>query len=393
MKFYLVCVLISIGVIGTIAQEQHDRKLIMIESSHSYSGRESAVTDYIYLYQKYISGARGSQCPMYPSCSNYGLMVFRERPFYEAIVLTSDRLLRCGNDQHFYHETYQNGTSRLLDYPSYKAIPTNLIYHPVQYVYADNLKAYTKEDSCKLFVNHLINNADYNLALLEIERNIYYNKNCDVDYYINKLSCYEALDREEDAIYDYQFRFPASVQNDEKVKIKMSGIYYKIDNYEYALNVLKGTQYDDVDNKYKSLVLQGIIAIRKKNYTEAESLFLEASQYDLAKTTSSKNLTILKEICNAKVKKSSAAKLLSVVPGGGYLYTHHYKNALTSFLINAALGYATYSCINNKNYGMAIITGIFSVSFYAGNILGAGNSAVRYNQYIIEKGVNKLNYK
>jgi hypothetical protein len=35
--------------------------------------KESSVNDYINFYQKYISNIRGHECPMYPSCSNFGI--------------------------------------------------------------------------------------------------------------------------------------------------------------------------------------------------------------------------------------------------------------------------------------------------------------------------------
>ncbi|MDR1631945.1 MAG: membrane protein insertion efficiency factor YidD [Dysgonamonadaceae bacterium] len=387
---YLIIGAFILSAVGITAQERHDGEITAIAKNRQYSGRESAVTDYIAMYQKYISSARGSHCPMYPSCSNYGLMVFRERPFYEAMLLTADRLTRCGNDRHFYHETSEYGSSRLLDLPPYKPVPDGLIYQPTRYFYTDNLKAKTKEDSSKLFVNYLINNAQYNPALLEIERNIYNKRDCDADYYINKLICYEALNREEDAVYDYLTRFPESVRENEKVKIKIAKIYYNIDNYEQSLTILNKKPFRNEENKQRSIVLQGIIATQNSDYGKAKLLFTEASSYGMSSLISGKNQRIIEEISHQKPKKPVVAKLLSIVPGGGYIYTKNYKNAITALLINAALGYATYSCIDRENYGMAVLTGIFSLSFYTGNIMGAGNSAVRYNQHIVNRGVNQL---
>jgi putative component of membrane protein insertase Oxa1/YidC/SpoIIIJ protein YidD len=389
LKYFAAGVLIMFSVVA-IAQERHDGEITDIVKDRHYSGNEPAVSDYIFLYQKYISSARGSRCPMYPSCSNYGLSVFRERPFYEAMALTADRLTRCGNDSRFYHETYEYGSVRLLDLPSYKSVPRSLIYRPAGYLYADNLKAATKDDSSKLFINYLINNAQYSLALLEIEKNIYYGRG-DVDYYINKLTCYEALNREEDAVYDYLTHFPELVQENEKIQIKLAKIYYNIDNYKQSLMILNKTLFKEKANRQKSLVLQGLIAIRNSDCEKAKLLFTEASNCDMSLPVSQKNQRIIEETCRKKPKKPVVAKLLSVLPGGGYIYTGNYKNAVTALLINAMLAYATYSCIERKNYGMTALTGIFSLSFYAGNIMGAGNSAVRYNQHIINYGANQLN--
>ncbi len=87
----------------------------------------SAANDYIGVYQKYISGIRGQSCPMYPSCSNFGLKTFNETNFAAAFVLTSDRLLRCGHDTKHYALTLRPNGFRYLDYPAYDTPPKTLI--------------------------------------------------------------------------------------------------------------------------------------------------------------------------------------------------------------------------------------------------------------------------
>jgi len=63
--------------LNIFAQEKHDGKVLLNHNVKSDSiKKESSVKDYISLYQLFISGARGSECAMYPSCSNYGLKVF-----------------------------------------------------------------------------------------------------------------------------------------------------------------------------------------------------------------------------------------------------------------------------------------------------------------------------
>jgi uncharacterized protein len=55
------------------------------------------------FYQRYISPARGEGgCPMHPSCSQFAKIAFEQRSWYEAYVLTLERLLRCGNDLQYY---------------------------------------------------------------------------------------------------------------------------------------------------------------------------------------------------------------------------------------------------------------------------------------------------
>ena len=78
----------------------------------------NAVHDYINIYQKYISGLKNGRCAMYPSCSNFGLLVFEKYNFFKALSLTSDRLIRCSHDKSFYDITYRYGIRSCIDLPN-----------------------------------------------------------------------------------------------------------------------------------------------------------------------------------------------------------------------------------------------------------------------------------
>ena len=71
------------------------------------SDRGSATEEYIGFYQKFLSNQKNSRCAMYPSCSSYGKMVFKERPFLEAITLLTDRIMRCSHERDLYDITYE----------------------------------------------------------------------------------------------------------------------------------------------------------------------------------------------------------------------------------------------------------------------------------------------
>jgi hypothetical protein len=61
-------------------------------------------------------------------------------------------------------------------------------------------------------------------------------------------------------------------------------------------------------------------------------------------------------------------------------------------LLNGLLAYATISNIKNDNTGMAILTGVFSLSFYISNIQGAFKSAKKYNSNQENLLKHKLNH-
>ncbi|MEW6378878.1 MAG: membrane protein insertion efficiency factor YidD [bacterium] len=50
------------------------------------------------FFQVFISPADGDRCPMFPSCSQYGVEAIRRYGPFRGVILTSDRLLRCGRE-------------------------------------------------------------------------------------------------------------------------------------------------------------------------------------------------------------------------------------------------------------------------------------------------------
>ena len=61
--------------------------------------QKSSVPYPILLYQKYISPVIGDRCPMYPSCSHYSTNALRKNGTIMGIIMTCDRLIRCGRDE------------------------------------------------------------------------------------------------------------------------------------------------------------------------------------------------------------------------------------------------------------------------------------------------------
>jgi hypothetical protein len=67
------------------------------------------------FYQKWISPIKGSNCPMYPSCSQYAKIAFHVLPWYEAYPASLERLLRCGHELYLYRKVMINDVFRWYD--------------------------------------------------------------------------------------------------------------------------------------------------------------------------------------------------------------------------------------------------------------------------------------
>ncbi|HON32418.1 MAG TPA: membrane protein insertion efficiency factor YidD [Candidatus Syntrophosphaera thermopropionivorans] len=68
------------------------------------------------FYQKAISPVKQQNCPMYPSCSNYGLEAL-EKYGLRGIFYTVDRLNRCGHDLQYYIKVIVDDEIYFLDIP------------------------------------------------------------------------------------------------------------------------------------------------------------------------------------------------------------------------------------------------------------------------------------
>ena len=51
------------------------------------------------FYKRFISGADGERCPMFPTCSTYASQAFAKHGPLMGWIMASDRLLRCGRDE------------------------------------------------------------------------------------------------------------------------------------------------------------------------------------------------------------------------------------------------------------------------------------------------------
>ncbi len=90
-------------------------------------------------------------------------------------------------------------------------------------------------------------------------------------------------------------------------------------------------------------------------------------------------------------KNPTAAGLLSVIPGAGFLYCERYQDAFIAFLLNSGLILAAYEAFDNGNEALGGVITFFEFGFYAGNIYGAMGSAHKYNKTKIRQFIEKLN--
>ena len=342
------------------------------------NNKPKASEDYIGFYQNYISGIRGQSCPMYPSCSRYGIESFRNNNFFNAFLSTSDRLIRCGHDYENYSFTLSNDGIKILDIPenSTKYKFSDLVYKRERniFAYGDNFS----DDSNLKFIKKLINEGYKREALLEINRIEIFDGGLTKELFLNKILILHALVDYEKAIYEFEKSKDLNFLEDPEILLQIALSYDKLENFKTALSyVNKGLNIKEnsIDINDKFLKFQGVLYAMENDWDLANSSFLKMNDTN----QSQKFLKIIESKGIMHYKNPKTALFLSILPGAGYYYTGYKQTALSSFLLNGLLAYATISNIRKDNTGMAILTGVFSLSFYISNIQGAFKSAKKYN--------------
>ncbi len=79
-------------------------------------------------------------------------------------------------------------------------------------------------------------------------------------------------------------------------------------------------------------------------------------------------------------KNPALAGVLSVIPGGGFLYCERYYDALTAFLLNSLLIYAAYESFDKDMNALGGLISLVETGFYTGNIYGGISSTHKYNR-------------
>jgi hypothetical protein len=90
-------------------------------------------------------------------------------------------------------------------------------------------------------------------------------------------------------------------------------------------------------------------------------------------------ISLVKETRAVHQKDPVLAGIFALVPGGGFLYTGRFRDALTAFGLNAGLIWAAYTAFDHDNPALGGVISFVEAGFYTGGIYGSVSAAHKHN--------------
>jgi len=389
----------------------------------------------IRFYKEYMSDLRYGNCRFQPSCSNYACESINYHGYFNGIINSADRLVRCNNSAYKYYPITEEG--KLRDPPrdiciiKYNlAIPAWLFFNESDPLFAissntensNNLKRITESAQ---FADYLADNLNCNAAATEYMRVAFMAGNTKALWWARMKTGFSLgkSGRWEDASEKFLL---AADQSTEMTRAESA--YYmaavslsNIGNYEIGIKVIKrnlGTYLSSIandsgsgngysgpgsfnrdNNDFRPLSEKEVISLCGIDYMATGQWARSIQCFDYLKERYHLNSYGRRaEILSSKARMGTslphrnkhAASLLSIlIPGAGQIYSGRYYDGVRHFIFNALLGYSTYRIIESGHYAGGYLMAGITLPFYLGNISGAGRSAEQFNrtvrtEYVIE---------
>nr|MBN2278374.1 membrane protein insertion efficiency factor YidD [candidate division Zixibacteria bacterium] len=349
-------------------------------------------------YRLLISPGIGGDCPMSPSCSEYARMAFQRYDPLTAMMMTSDRLHRCGHDPEQYRITIIDGYSRYLDPVGGRAWTGGLSGEPgdrkTDYSrahlnhYRDSGKSPVdsagEDDRLFGFAETLRMENDFVGAATEYRRLM--------AYYPHSIHWPRAAMALYDCLYQ-SGRYLAAVQYGEElgeheriqgwkteIDYKIGTGYIRLENYPAAHrcfeNLVEGRSglYRD-----RAMLLNGLIYARECRWKAAGDVFAAVSPASEYYSQARQCVQLTREAANLNRKSPALAGILAVIPGLGYLYDGYGQTALSALIVNGLFIWGSIEAFDHDQPGLGVTLSVIGLGLYAGNIYGSVNSAYRRN--------------
>lgn len=341
---------------------------------------QNAWNDFIGIYRKFGSPLVGGNCRMYPSCSKYADYQFKNYGFIRGFINTSDRLLRCSHDISYYPIIKVKSGYNFIDFGN-DSLNKEFSEKWNFQIYSFN--DYNKNNDND-FIKYLINNEQYESALLEINRQLFDSNfnDSNIELFVNYFRVLRKLNKQESIQYIYETRLNETIKKRPEILFELASSWMELENNKKSISIFNSIVEK---SNIKSLIAQqsilNLVYLNSisENLDTAKELNRLIDSEGYFKNQKIKNSQTLSTIEELKFKNKKISTILGLIPGGGYLYAGHPRSAFSSLVVNSILSFATVSTFKGGNKGLGFLMGFTTLSFYLGNIKGGVDAVERYN--------------
>lgn len=209
--------------------------------------------------------------------------------------------------------------------------------------------------------------------------------------------CYEMGERWSDAekaFGEYITRYPTSPKSPE-ASYRIGQGYFRGGDFLKATNFFNETAKNFEKSAYApmaqyslglSRLKMGQWDLSKQEMHQFLNSFPEHSLSEKAKIV----LEATEHSDRVPHKSEFLAGALSIIPGLGKAYTHHWGGAVIAMLVNGGLGFVIYDSFDHDRVAVGAVFSTLAAATYSANILGGYRSAKRYNQQRQEEYANEV---
>jgi len=251
-----------------------------------------------------------------------------------------------------------------------------------------NVKSSYSEDYVLMAGNHFLDSGNYDLAITEYQRFLYFNPENDlieeIYYKIgiafrNQEKWTEAIEAIDKSIISTEYD---SIKDDRC--ISKAVVYLSKGDYSTAeFELLRIANFSDycVIRK-KAYFFLGVCDLYTAKWEEARTAFNNCFQHDPVLQKQVDSLICLSSSLN--YKSPTLAKWLSTfLPGAGQIYGGNLKDGLNAILLNSLTSYLLVNSIIENRLDDALIADITLFErYYRGNRYSAEQTAIKFNDQI-----------
>lgn len=246
------------------------------------------------------------------------------------------------------------------------------------------------------FADHAYEQKDYNIAVAEFSRFMFFFPNDErkQEAMFKTGMAHFKQDRlgRAVAVFDRLIRQFGSTDYAIEAAFMAAEIDKRLNEDAAAYSRLSALTHEQFDRVVQDRALYriGWLFLEQRNHASAGRAFDAISDAGKALYRTESLVRRLDDIGALPAKSPVATGVYAVMPGGGYLYTGRYQDALISFLLITAGAGAAYEGFDNDLNIIGTISAILTAGFYGGSVYGSIGAAHKYNRRVYDGFVMDL---